>query len=348
MAGFAGWDMPVEYSGTIDEHLAVRTRAGLFDVSHLGQVEVAGKDALAAVQHVTCNDASRLKAGQTQRSVLTTAAGTFVDAIAVHRLGHSHFLFVVDPAGVGCVVAWIVEQVKSFGDVAVLDTSSRYAGVSLEGPIADDVLQGLTSLVLGDLEPGWFTYGEVAGVRVTLARTGCTGENGYELLAPPQAALKLWTAILQEGQPEGVVPVGLEALDTLRLEAGIRLCGTDIDDKTTVLEAGLDELVAWDKGEFAGRQALVDQKAAGITRRLVGFEMADPVVARRGCEVYVDGVSAGVVTSGAEAPFLKKAIGLAVVPAACTEPGTLFEVDVEGRRAKARVVTLPFYHRPER
>jgi aminomethyltransferase len=168
MGGFAGWDMPAEYGGAASEHLAVRTRAGLFDISHLGQVEVAGKDALAAVQHVTCNDASRLKPGQTQRSALTTPAGTFVDQIAVHRLGGSHFLFVVDAAGVGCDVAWIVEQVKSFGDVAVLDTSSRYAGVSLQGPIAEDVLQGLTSLVLGDLEPGWFTHGEVAGVRVTL------------------------------------------------------------------------------------------------------------------------------------------------------------------------------------
>lgn len=348
MAGFAGWDMPAEYTGAGGEHLAVRTRAGLFDISHLGQVEVAGKDALAAVQRVTCSDASRLKAGQTRRSALTTPAGTFVDQIAVHRLGSSHFLLVVGAAGVGGDVAWLVEQVKSFGDVAVLDTSPRYAGVSLQGPMAEDVLQGLTSLVLGDVEPGWFTHGEVAGVRVTLSRTGCTGENGYELLAPPQAAPKLWTAILQEGQPEGVVPAGLGALDTLRLEAGVRLCGTDIDEAMTVLEAGLDDLIDWDKGEFVGRDALVAQKAAGLTRRLVGFEMADPAVARRGCEVFVDGVSAGTVTSGTEAPFLKKAIGLARLPAARTGPGTLFEVDVEGRRARARVVTLPFYRRPER
>jgi glycine cleavage system T protein (aminomethyltransferase) len=348
MVGVAGWERPSEYGGSGDEHLAVRTRAGLFETSHLGQVEIAGRDALAAVQHVTCNDASGLVVGETQRSVLTTPAGTFVDIVAVHRLGSRHFLLVVEAAEAGCDVAWITDQVKTLGDVVVADTSSRYAGVSLQGPLAGDVLQGLTSLALGDLEPGWFTFGEVAGVRVTIARTGCTGEDGYELLAPPQAALKLWMAILQEGQSEGVVPIGAGALDTLRLEAGIRVCGTDIDETMTVLDAGLEQLVAWDKGEFAGRQALVAQKTAGISRRLVGFEMADPVVASPGCAVYVDGARAGTVTSGAKTPFLQKAIGLASLPAARTEPGTSFDVDVQGRRAKARVVTLPFYHRPER
>jgi glycine cleavage system T protein (aminomethyltransferase) len=348
MGGIAGWDMPAEYTAASDEHLAVRTRAGLLDISDLGQVEVAGRDALAAVQRVTCNDASRLKVGQIQRSALTTPAGTLVDAIAVHRLGNSHFLFVVDPAGAGRDVAWITDQVKTFGDVAVLDTSARYAGLSLQGPLAEDVLQGVTSLVLGDLEPGEFSYGEVAGVRVTIARSGCSGEDGFELLAPPQGALNLWTGILREGETDGVVPVGSDAHDTLRLEAGIRLWGADIDQTMTVFEAGLDELVAWDKGEFVGRPALVEQKADGMTRRPIGFEMADPAIARPGCDVYLNGAGAGTVTSGAKTPFLQKAIGLASVRAARIDPGTILEVDVQGHRARARVVTLPFYRRPER
>ncbi len=348
MAGFAGWDLPVEYAGLDDEHLAVRTRAGLFDVSHLGQVEVAGRDALAAVQSITCNDAGRLKVGETQRSVLTTPAGTFVDALVLYRLGSAHFLLVVDAAGVDKDVAWIVEQVKRFDDAAVVDTSARYAGVALQGPAAEDVLRELTDLDVRDLGPGGFTNGEVGGVRVTMSRTGCTGENGYELFAPPQAAVKLWTAILQAGQPAGVVAAGLGALDTLRLEAGFLAYGRDFDGTTSVLEAGLEEIVAWDKGEFVGRPALAGQRANGVTRRIVGFEMSGPGVARPGCEVYVEGVGAGTVTSGAATPFLKKAIGLAYVPAACAKPGTTFEVDVEGCRERARVVSLPFYHRPER
>ena len=348
MVGFAGWELPEAYGGAIAEHLAVRTRAGLFDVSHLGQVEIAGRDALAAIQRLTTNDASRLTSGATQRSALTTSAGTIVDQVVVHRLGGSHFLLVVDAARAGADIAWIAEQVKSGGDVVVLDTSSRYAGVALEGPMAEDVLQTLTSLVLADLEPSAFMHGEVAGVRVTIGRIGRTGELGYELLAPPQGALKLWTAILQEGESEGVVPVGLAAQDTLRLEAGVRLCGTDIDDTMTVLEAGLDELVAWDKGEFIGREVLAAQKAGRVARRIVGVEVIDAVVARPGCAVRVGGVSVGTMTSGADAPSLKRAIGLSCLPVAHAEAGTLCEVDVEGRCARARVVTLPFYRRSER
>ncbi len=348
MIGAAGWELPEAYGGAADEHLAVRARAGLFDTSHLGQVEVAGRDALAAVQRLTSNDASRLGAGETQCSVLTTPAGALVDRVVVHRLGGSHFLFVVDASGVGRDVAWMVDQVKAFGDVAVLDTSSRYAGVSLQGPKAEEVLQALTSLALDDLRPGAFMYGEVAGVRVTISRTGWTGEDGFELLAPPQAAPKLWAAILQEGEPGGVVPVGLAAQETLRLEAGVGLVGTDIDETMTVLEAGLDGLVAWEKGEFVGREALAAQKAGGVARRVAGFEMIDPAVAGRGCAVYVDQDPVGRVTSGAETPFLKKAIGLVGLPAACAAPGTPLDVEVGGCRARARIVTLPFYHRPER
>jgi aminomethyltransferase len=348
MGVFAGWELPEEFGGAVEEHLAVRTRAGLIDISASGKLELAGRDALAAAQRVTSSDVSRLKPGETQPSALTTPAGTLVDRIVVHRLGGSHFLLIVSAAGVGGDLAWIADQVKACGDVVVLDTSARYAGVSLQGPAAEDVLQGLTSLVLDDLEPGAFMHGEVAGVRVTLSRTGCTGENGYELLAPPQAAPKLWTAILQESGPDEVVPVGLLAQETLRLEAGVRLLGTDIDETTSVLEAGFENLVAWDKGAFVGREALAAERAGGVARRVVGFEMLDPIVAVRGRAALVGGIEVGVVTSGAETPFLRKPIGFVRLPAAHAAPGTPFEVDVEGRLARARVVTLPFYHRPER
>lgn len=348
MGAFAGWELPEEFGGAADEHLAVRSRAGLIDTSPLGKLELAGRDALAALQRVTSNDASRLKPGETQRSALTTPSGTLVDQVVVHRLGGSHFLLVVGAARVGGDAAWILDQVTACGDVVVLDTSTRYAGVSLQGPVAGDLLQGLTSLVLRDLEPGAFMHGEVAGVRVTVARAGCTGEDGYELLVPPQAAPKLWTAILQEGGPDDVVPVGLLAQETLRLEAGVRLVGPDIDETTTALEADLEDLVAWDKGEFLGREALAAERARGVARRVVGFEMLDPLVAVRGRAALVGGAAVGVVTSGAETPFLRKSIGFVRLPAAAAAPGTPFEVDVEDRPARARVVSLPFYHRPKR
>jgi aminomethyltransferase len=343
----AGWDMPVEYSGLSDEHMAVRTRAGLFDVTPMGQVELAGKDALAAVQHMTSNDASRLDVGQAQYSGLTTPAGTFVDDLLVYRFANDHFLYVINAPNVDKDVAWILEQVQPFGDVAVVDTSSRYALIALQGPLSLEVLQTLTDVNLSALEYGWFTHGEVAGARATISRTGYTGESGFEIFVPPQSAVKVWQAILQAGRGGGVVPAGLGARDTLRLEAAMRLYGNDIDDTTSVLEADLEWIVGWDKGDFNGRAALAEQKVKGLSRRIVGFEIVDRAIARHGYDVYLDGTKAGTVTSGTRTPFLKKAIGMAYLPIARTEPGTEFEVDVRGRRARARVVPLPFYKRPK-
>jgi aminomethyltransferase len=345
MVPFAGWEMPVEYSGVRDEHLAVRTRAGLFDVSHMGQVEVAGNDALAAVQAITSNDASRLAVGQAQYSALTSPSGTFVDDLLVYRLAKSHFLFVVNAANTGKDVAWIAAQVKPLGDVVALNTSARYALLALQGPAAAEVLAPLTGAYVDGLEPYWFTHGEVAGVRATIARTGYTGEDGYEIFVPPQSASRVWGALLSEGRDAGLVPAGLAARDTLRLEAAMRLYGQDIDETTTVLEAGLGRIVAWDKGEFNGRAALSAQRAAGVQRRLVGFEMTDRAIARHGHGVFVEGEQVGVVTSGTQTPFVKKAIGMAYLPVAHTQPGTAFDIDVRGRRSKASVVPLPFYKR---
>jgi len=347
MVPFAGWEMPVEYSGLSAEHLAVRKRAGLFDVSHMGQLELAGRDALAAVQRITSNDASKLQVGQAQYSALTTPAGTFVDDVLVYRFGRDHFLFVVNASNAAKDFEWIGAQVKPLGDVAAVNTSSRYALLALQGPASTDVLQALTDVDLDGIRYYWFAHGEVAGVRVTVSRTGYTGETGFEIFAPPQSAAKVWEAILAAGRSAGVVPAGLGARDTLRLEAAMRLYGNDIDETTTLLEAGLEWIVGWEKGEFNGRGALADQKARGLARRLVGFEMVDRAIARHGCEVLLEGRAVGTVTSGTRTPFLEKAIGMAYVPIQAAEPGTELEIDVRGRRARARVVPLPFYKRPK-
>jgi aminomethyltransferase len=345
MVPFAGWDMPVEYSGLSQEHLAVRTRAGLFDVTHMGQVELAGKEALAAVQWISSNDASRLKIGQAHYSGLTTPAGTFVDDMLVYRLAEDHFLLVINASNVDKDVAWIVEQTRRF-DVAALDTSARYALIALQGPLARQVMQRLSNVDLAGIKYYWFAHGEIAGVRGTLSRTGYTGEDGYEVFVPPQQAVKVWDAILEAGRDEDVIPAGLGARDTLRLEAAMRLYGNDIDDTTTVLDADLEWIVGWNKGDFLGRQALADQKARGLATRIVGFEMVDRAIARHGYPVVAGGERVGRVTSGTQTPFLKKAIGMAYVPVALTAPGTDIDIEVRGRLARATVVPLPFYKRP--
>lgn len=345
MIPFGGWDMPVEYSGITDEHMAVRTRAGLFDVSHMGEIEVAGTDALAAVQHICSNDASKLSVGQAQYSALTTPQGTFVDDLLVYRLAGDHFLMVVNAANIEHDYAWIREQIKTAGDVVAVNASSRYALLAVQGPAAIGVVQTLTSVELAAIGYYWFGVGEVANVRATISRTGYTGEDGVEIFVPPQAAERLWNAILEAGQRVDLRPAGLGARDTLRLEAGMRLHGTDIDETTTILEAGLGWIVGWAKPSFVGSEALHQQKANGVSRTLVGFEMLDRAIARHGYTVYIDDTEVGLVSSGTQTPFLKKPIGLAYLPADRSEAGTEFHVDVRGRHARARVVPLPFYKR---
>ena len=347
MVEFVGWDMPVEYSGLSDEHNAVRTRGGVFDVTHMGQIEIAGGDALAAVQHLCSNDASKLKIGQAHYSGLMTPEGTFVDDLLVYRFADDHFLTVVNASNTDKDFAWIAGQIKSFGDASAVNTSSRYALIAIQGPLAREVLQPLTSIDLSTMKYYWFAHGEVAGVRATISRTGYTGENGFEVFTPPQSAVKLWEALLEAGRGAGVIPAGLGARDTLRLEAAMRLYGNDIDETTTVLEADLEWIVGWGKPEFNGRAALAAQKARGLTRKLVGFEMVERAIARHGYDVTVAGRKVGFVTSGTQTPFLKKAIGMAYVPVDLTEPATAFEVEIRGRRARARVVPLPFYKRPK-
>ena len=346
MVPFGGWDMPVEYSGITDEHLAVRTRAGLFDVSHMGEIEIAGADALAAVQKISSNDASRLAIGQIHYSALTTPEGTFVDDLLVYRMADDHFLLVVNASNIDKDYAWIRSQVADFADAPAVNNSSRYALLALQGPLAVEVLQTLTAVNLADIKYYWFENGEVAGVRGMISRTGYTGEDGFEVFVPPAQAAHVWQAILQAGASAGVVPAGLGARDTLRLEASMRLFGNDMDETTTVLEAGLGWIVGWKKDGFNGADVLRAQKAAGVERTLVGLEMVDRAIARHGYPVVVDGQSVGVVTSGTQTPFLKKAIAMAYVPTAIAQPERQVHVEVRGRLAAARIVPMPFYKRP--
>ena len=345
MVDFGGWDMPVEYSGITDEHMAVRTRAGLFDVSHMGQIEIAGRDALTAVQHIASNDAGRLAIGQAHYSALTTPQGTFVDDVLTYRLAEDHFMLVVNASNIMKDFGWITRNIDGLGDAAAVNTSSRYALVALQGPAARDVLQTLTGVPLDDIKYYWFTTGEGAGVAGTISRTGYTGEDGFEVFVPPASAERVWDAILRAGQSAAVVPAGLGARDTLRLEAAMRLYGNDIDDTTTVLEADLGWIVGWKKDDFLGADTLRRQKQDGVTRKLIGFEVLDRAIARHGYDVYVGGARAGTVTSGTQTPYVKKAIGMAYLPAEHTAPGSEFAIDVRGRRVRAHVVPMPFYRR---
>jgi aminomethyltransferase len=346
MVSFAGWDMPVEYSGVSREHMAVRTRAGVFDVSHMGEIEIAGRDALAALQRVTSNDASRLKVGQAHYSGLMTGQGTFVDDMLVYRIAGSHFLLVVNAANTDKDYAYLADHTRGMGDVATVDSTSRYALIAVQGPAAREVLQKLTSVELAALRYYWFTYGEVASARATISRTGYTGEDGFEVFVPPAQAAKVWEAIIEAGRDVDLIPAGLGARDTLRLEAAMRLYGNDIDETTTPLEADLEWIVAWNKAGFLGREALAAQKERGLTCKLVGFEMAERAIARHGHHVYDGPARIGTVTSGTKTPLLGRAIGMAYVPADRTTPGTELVIDIRGRRARARVVPLPFYKRP--
>jgi aminomethyltransferase len=345
MVPFGGWDMPVEYSGIVAEHLAVRTRAGLFDVSHMGEIEIAGKDALAGVQRISSNDASKLQVGQAQYSGLLTPQGTFVDDLLVYRLANEHFLLVVNAGNIEKDYAWIVEHIKPAGDVVAVNASSRYALLAVQGPEAVGIVQSLTGVELAGMKYYWFAHGEVANVRATISRTGYTGEDGFEIFVPPQSADKVWQAIVEAGSDAGLIPCGLGARDTLRLEAGMRLHGNDIDDTTTAVEADLNWIVGWKKDDFIGASVLHEQKANGTRRKIVGFEMLDRGIARHGYDVYVGAAKGGLVTSGTQTPFLKKAIGMAYVPAEHTALDTEFDVDIRGRRTRARIVAMPFYKR---
>jgi aminomethyltransferase len=345
MVPFAGWDMPVEYSGLTAEHMAVRERAGLFDVSHMGQIEIAGANALDAVQRISCNDAAKLQVGQAQYSGLLTPAGTFVDDLLVYRLAPQHFLLVVNASHIEKDYDCIVQGIAPAGDAVAVNASSRYALIAVQGPRAIEVLQPLTGIDLAAMKYYWFAHGEVAGVRGTVSRTGYTGEDGFEIFVSPAQADRVWLALMQAGEPVGLVPCGLGARDTLRLEAAMCLHGNDIDETTTPVEANLNWIVGWKKSDFIGATVLREQRDHGPSRRLVGFEMLDRRIARHGYPIHHGGSPVGIVTSGTQTPYLKKAIGLGYVPTALATPGTELAVDVRGRMLRAQIVPTPFYKR---
>jgi len=348
MIEFAGWEMPVEYKGIIDEHLAVRTRAGLFDVSHMGEIFVEGPEALACVQYLTPNDVSRLSPGMVQYTALTTPEGTFVDDMLVYCLSvPDRYLLVVNAANTDKDYIWVKEKAAKF-KVQVTNKSDDYTQLALQGPLAQEILQPLTDIDLSQMKSFNFAYDQVAGVDCLVSRTGYTGEDGFEIYTLAPNPEIIWKAIIERGTPLGLLPVGLGARDTLRLEAKLMLYGNDITDKTTVLEADLKWIIKFQKGDFLGRAVLEKQLQEGLKRKLVGFEMVDKGIARPHYPVFIRGEKVSEVCSGTFAPFLKKAIGLVYLPIDSTEIGTEFEIGIRDKKLKARVIPTPFYKREKK
>jgi len=343
MVDFAGYEMPVEYRSIIDEHRAVRTAAGLFDVSHMGEIEIRGPSALELVQQVTCNDASRLADGQAQYSALLSEQGTFVDDLVVHRISAEHYLLCVNASNREKDYDHI--RTQNLFNAQIEDASDRYTQLALQGHRARTILAGLTPVNLAAIAYYHFRFGQVAGVSCLIARTGYTGEDGFELYLDPAYSETVWNSLLEAGQPHGLLPAGLGARNTLRLEAALALYGHEIDDTTTPWEAKLGWICKLDKGKFCGSAALAEQKKSGVIRTLVGFEMRGRGIARDGYPVLINGAEVGRVTSGSFAPFLDKSIGLAYVPVEQKAPGTQIAVGIRGRPVEAEIVPTPFYRR---
>jgi aminomethyltransferase len=351
MVDFGGWDMPVQYGGLIEEHMAVRERVGLFDVSHMGDIQLRGPNSLAAVQKLLMNDASKLQIGQAHYSAMLYPNGTFVDDVVLHKLGENDFLIVINAGTREKDIQWVRKTIGGMSGVHIMDVSDYYTQLAIQGPKAKDTLQKLTGVDLTPIKNYWFTWGTVCGCHNTLiARTGYTGEDGFEIYVPSDepTSSRVWAEVLAAGEEFGIQPCGLGARNTLRLEAAMALYGHEISDELNVLEAGLGRYCKLDKGtDFVGREALVEvEKAGGPQKKLVGLEMVDRGIGRDGYPVLSPtGEKIGVVTSGSPAPFLKKNIALAYVPAAYAALGTEVAVEIRGAGVKAVVVPTPFYKR---
>ncbi|HEX5965357.1 MAG TPA: glycine cleavage system aminomethyltransferase GcvT [Pyrinomonadaceae bacterium] len=348
MIDFGGWDMPVQYpAGTIEEHLRTRTHAGLFDVSHMGEIDVRGSDAIAFVNRVTSNDVTKLVDGQAHYSALTTPEGTVIDDLLVYRLSGDHLMLVVNAGTTEKDWEWIKSH-KQGESVELRNASAEYCQIALQGPDAESILQPLTDVPLSEIKYYHFRPGTVDGVSGIISRTGYTGEDGFEVYGPADRAEQIWNKILDAGNttaPTGVLPCGLAARNTLRLEAGMALYGHEINETTTLLEANLGWICKLDKGDFIGRTALAQQKEAGIKRRLVGFEVTERGIARDEQDVLINDAKVGKVTSGSPAPFLKKNIGMAYVPVEHASVGQEIKIDVRGKLVGAQIVKTPFYKR---
>ena len=356
MVDFNGWDMPVEYPaaigcGIINEHLAVRTGVGIFDVSHMGDIRLAGPQALAAVQHISMNDAARLAVGQAQYSALLYPQATFVDDVIVHRLGEDEYLLVINAGTREKDFDWVRDNTRQF-DCAVENLSDDFTQIAIQGPKGVDVLQKLTDANLSAVKFYWVTRGSVCGLNnILIARTGYTAEDGFEIYVPSDETIgaRVWNEILSAGKEFGIVPCGLGARNTLRLEGKLPLYGHEISDTINVWEAGLDRFCKMEKPEFIGRAALEKGKAEGVKRTLVGLEMTERGIARDSYKVLdVAGREIGYVTSGSPSPFLKKNIALAYVPPEFAPVGTAVKVEIRGQGVGAQVVPTPFYKRPKK
>jgi len=356
MVDFNGWDMPVEYPasincGIINEHMAVRTGVGIFDVSHMGDIRLAGPQALAAVQHISMNDASKLAINQAQYSALLYPQGTFVDDVIVHRLEEEEYLLVINAGTREKDFGWVRDNIRQF-DCAVENLSDDFTQIAIQGPKAVDLLQKLTNADLSAVKFYWVTRGTLCGLpNILMGRTGYTAEDGFEIYIPADESIsaRVWNEILETGKEFCCVPCGLGARNTLRLEGALSLYGHEISDTINVWEAGLGRFCKTEKAEFVGKSALEKAKAAGITRSLVGLEMVERGIARDGFKVFdSDGNEIGYVTSGSPSPFLKKNIALAYVPTNFAEIGTKLQVEVRGQAVGAVVVPIPFYKRPKK
>lgn len=347
MVPFVGWEMPVQYSGVIEEHMAVRTAIGLFDVSHMGEIIVTGPDAQLLLQRVTSNNVEKLAPGRIHYTGLLYPQGTFVDDLLIYCVNDQEYFIVANAANVDKDYEFIRNHAK--GSVNVENASDHYAQIALQGPKAEEILNPLTDLDLAEIKYYWFDKGKMAGADAIVSRTGYTGEDGFEVYVAPEDALKVWETIYVAGRDFGVKPCGLAARDTLRLEAKMALYGNDIDDTTTVLEADLGWILKLKKPvEFNGKEVLLKQKNEGVNRKLVGFEVVDRGIARHGYPVFWNGREVGQVSSGSFAPYLKKNIGLTYLPIDAIEIGTEFEIGVRDRRLRARVVETPFYKREKK
>ncbi|MBV9625563.1 MAG: glycine cleavage system aminomethyltransferase GcvT [Acidobacteria bacterium] len=351
MVEFNGWEMPVEYSGIIAEHLAVRNAVGIFDVSHMGDICLAGTEALTAVQHISMNDASRLSLGQAQYSALLYPQGTFVDDVVVHRLGSEEYLLVINAGTREKDFNWVRDNTREF-DCRVENLSDRFTQIAIQGPKAASLLQKLTDTDLATLKFYWFRRARLCGLDdILIARTGYTGEDGFEIYIPSDEGVsrRVWNDLFAAGRDAGAIPCGLGARNTLRLEARLPLYGHEISDTINVWEASLDRFCKLEKEEFIGREALARAKEAPLRRKLVGIEMKERGIARDGYKVWSqEGREIGWITSGSYAPFLRKNIALAYVPPEFSAPGRELSVEIREQYVGARVVPTPFYQRPRK
>lgn len=345
LVAFGGWEMPVQFSSIKEEHEAVRTRAGLFDVSHMGEVEITGPDAKKFVNRVTTNNINNLTVGQAQYSLFCYPDGGTVDDLLVYQIEENGYLLVVNASNIEKDIAWLKDQIED-DQIQMVDRSPETALLALQGPVAKDILQSCTTFDLAVLSPFQFAMNiDICGIRTLVSRSGYTGEDGFELYVDAADAIKLWQELLKAGEGHRLIPCGLGSRDTLRLEAALPLYGQELSSKISPLEAGLGFAVKLDKGNFIGSDVLLAQKEAGVKRKKVGIEMIERGIPRSHYSIYVDNQCVGEVTSGTQSPMTKKNIGFALIDSKYAQVDQVVEVEVRGKRVKAKIVPTPFYRR---